>query len=77
MKIIQHFAKKVTIDGDGGIYIAHHSKPFIVEWHCDEGAKVEHVAPITFTRWEMYRADNHSRLGRFFHLLPIIWKLSK
>ncbi|MCS4605537.1 hypothetical protein KW485_02895 [Enterobacter kobei] len=77
MKIIQHFAKKVTIDGDGGIYIAHHSTPRIVEWIREGGAEAEHVAPIVFTGWTMYRADKHSRLGRFFCLLPIIWKLSK
>ncbi|QLX04276.1 hypothetical protein HV201_07015 [Citrobacter freundii] len=77
MKIIQHFAKKVTIDGDGGIYIAHHSVPRIVEWHRERGADDEHVAPIAFVGWTMYQVDKPSRLGRFFGLLPIIWKLSK
>lgn len=77
MNIVQHYGKKVTIDGSGGIYIAHHSEPCCVKLSCDDGAKKEHIAPIMFTRWVMHRADSHSRVGRFLHLLPIIWKFTK
>ncbi|CAM7015311.1 hypothetical protein LEADMM068B1_18295 [Leclercia adecarboxylata] len=74
MNIVQHDGKKVTIDGSGGIYIAHHSEKACVNWRMGSG---ENIAPIMLINWVMHHQRNGSRLGRFFHLLPIIWKFTK
>lgn len=74
MKLSQ---KEDTLFIDGGmdtgnIYLIHHSNNRFIQ---DEG-------PITcaepkLTGWYLHQAPQKGRLGRFLHLLPLIWKFCK
>ena len=65
----------LVIDGrmaTGNIYLVHHSN----------SSGIQYEGPITcaktkVTGWYLHRAHQKGRLGRFLHLLPLIWKFCK
>lgn len=77
MKIKQHLAKEVTIDGSGGVYIANHREKAAVLWSSDPGATAENTAKIKFINWYLIQATHKTRFKRFLALVPIIWRISK
>ena len=77
MKIKQHLAKEVSIDGSGGVYIANHREKAVVLFSADPGATAENTAKIKFINWDLIQCRNKTRLGRFLALLPTVWRISK
>ena len=77
MKIKQHLAKEVTIDGSGGVYIANHREKAAVLFSSDLGVTSENSAKIKFINWNLIQCKNKTRLGRFLALVPTVWRISK